>query len=634
MRLPTLRLLLSLTLVAAALTAPVCAGETPANADVRIGGAPTAAEEAVTDLLRSHLTEEPPTARALSGARELVEIAPREAAMAAIESSLAIQRGRLRPEYADAALREARALFHPVLSITASYTRDHQYGRDETDHRWKSASLRRDLGGGNVEHVIVLDKETQRITGLREFVLRQPRPAHYDPRVVEAVKADVNDGKEWGDFDLALSQRLPWGPTLDIALMTHYQRTFYGEDATHGGYARPWSTDMSFGLVTPLPFTKGFGRLAPAETEIRLARLGEQRAWWEVRSVLNTTLLDVDHAYWDLVAAAQALRATVENRSVVEKLYGRTSDLVEAERATRYGLAQVESELAGVRDIEQEAWAVFLRASNRLAELLNADADTVYVPVGYSALLDERITATRAAALDAARRNRPELRAAEIDGRTTEVELAFYRHQTRPDLAFAANISLEQNGGTFGFKTLADSLERLPRQWDTKRQDYSLTYTYPLFNRPARAAYEASLARHERQGLSTRLIENSVEQEVSDAIARLVAARSRLRYAEENARLAAESYGMAGDLLEAGRLEGGEFQILQRSAALLSADYTWIAARIEQQKAESLLLAAQGVLPQEYGGLTAPSELEGHRLSLLDRVGALVFFGGDHPDDR
>jgi outer membrane protein TolC len=633
MRFPMPRRLLPCLLLALATAAPLRAGEAAPGDEVTIGGAPTVAEEAVTRLLRESLGAEEPDARAAALPATVVEIRPREAAMGAIEASLAIQRGRLRPEYAEAALREARALFHPVLSLTTSYTRDHQYGRSETDHRWRSASLERDLGGGQVEHVIVLDKETQRITGLREFVLRNPRPAHDDPRVVEAVEADVNDGREWGDFDIALTQQLPWGPVLDIALMTHYQRTFYGEDATHGGYDRPWTTDMSIGLVTPLPYTKGFGRLAQAETNIRLARLAESRAWWEMQSVLNTTLLEVDHAYWDLVAAAQALRATVENRKIVEALHGRRQELLEAERATRYGLVQVESELAGLRDIEQEAWAVFVRASNRLAELLNADTDTVYVPVGYSALLDERVGVSRAEALERARRSRPELRASAIDGRSTEIELAFYRHETRPDLAFRANVSLEQNGASFGFKTLGDSLERLPRQWDTKRKDFTLAYTYPLFNRPARGAYEAALARHERQGLATRITENAVEQEVGDAIARLVAARSRLRYAEENARLAAESYGMARDLLEAGRLDGGEFQILQRSAALLSADYAWIAARIEQQKAEALLLAAQGVLPQEYGGLTAPSELESHRLGLLERVGALAFFGDD-PDRR
>ncbi len=64
---------------------------------------------------------------------------------------------------------------------------------------------------------------------------------------------------------------------------------------------------------------------------------------------------------------------------------------MQAGRTTDYGKQQVVAELANVKESEEAAWEGFLKASNRLNNLLDQDKSLVFFPVGYSKQLYENI---------------------------------------------------------------------------------------------------------------------------------------------------------------------------------------------------------------------------------------------------
>ncbi|MGH8604292.1 MAG: hypothetical protein ACREXR_16405, partial [Gammaproteobacteria bacterium] len=59
---------------------------------------------------------------------------------------------------------------------------------------------------------------------------------------------------------------------------------------------------------------------------------------------------------------------------------------------------------------------------------------------------------------------------------------------------------------------------------------------------------------------------------------------------------------------------------------LLTAKLAKIAATIDTKRAESSLLAAQGVIAQHYAGMTADKPIERFRLELLSAKGDLQYF--------
>jgi outer membrane protein TolC len=579
----------------------------------------TATEKEILELLRGAFGKNDAKGEFLKN-RKAVEITRREAAVQGLEKNLSIQRQRKSEAIAREAVMEAKALFLPTFSANLYYNESEAFERSAKVKVWKSGTTTRDLGGGNVEYVLVLSPEAQQQSTIKELVFRDPRMAGYQMREIKA--SEETDKTESWIYYFNVAQQLPWGSSLNVGITTKEKHTFFDNEG--GDYKRPWSTSVATVLDAPLPLTKGFGRYAAAEVSLRLSRLQKDRAFWDVKTVINGTLLDVDMGYWNLVASARVLLATVKNRQTLETILGNTEKLLAAGRATAYGKKQVQAELAGVKDIEARAWNNYLRASTALALLLNQDKDAVMLPVGYGGSLDEAAEMALADAMSVALQNRPELKAEETGELATEIILRQSENGTRPDLRFNFNFTIEQNGSVFGYKTLADSINFTDFNKDTQYQTYALNYSYPWRNLAARALKAASQASHERQRIAVSAVKNQITEEVNNAVVYLLSAQAQVEIASQNLKLAEEAFDNACKLRDAGKMS--EFQIIGKSAATLSANYNLIAALVERKKAESRLLAAEGVLPHRFADKTAASEFDRQRIRKVSHAHPLPFF--------
>lgn len=572
----------------------------------------------------------------LTGKR-LETISVRDAILRALQKNLTIYNASKQEDFAKAALLEAKAIFHPVLSVALNYQNYRTYERVMTVERWSKGTV----PVGNVANLegfpatpgywLGMDLETIRASGLEGIMFNHPIPCGKRMRDIVASKDTEYDPLETMTGTLSIYQQLPWGNVLMLTSTTTYKHYYFRDlnyEVAESHYHRSWSNNLKGELLVPLPWTKDFGRNAYAETSIRTARLGKEKAAYEIKTVINSTLLAVDSAYWDLVRCVMDLRSTLENRKVLEAILSDTEKLIEAKRATEYGKYQLVAELASLQASEAEIWKGLAQNSNRLAEFLGMKAEEVlFLPLGYSESLSARRAIDLDQALEIALRTRPELHSGRIDVDMAKEWQKFYANQRRLDLKGGVSLSHLTNTSLFGYEFFEQAMWASIDNPDQKSQSYGLTVNYPLLQRAARADYRSAEIGRDQADLIQKAIRATVMKEVDNAVIALLGATERCRIAQENRDTAARAFSDARSLRGAGRM--AEFELVAKSRTLLAADYQLNLARVERRKAEAQLLAAMGTLAEEYPTMTARGPFEIHRLSILASHRPFDFFPHD-----
>lgn len=538
-------------------------------------------------------------------------ISARLAASLAIERNLDIQLSVHDDALRNAAKMEAKAAFLPVFSVSIFRDYNAVYTR-------KRLTL---LQKGFIPfRTPITIPFSPTIIGINFVPGRVPRQ---ELGFEFASKRSKTNGQSRDfKFNTGISQLLPWGATVNLSTVTTYKRTFASRNHS---YDAPWVTTLNAEIDVPFPFTKDFGPWAPQDVAIKLAKIDSERAFWDLKSSINATLLIVDLAYWDLVGAAKNLEVTVRNRQNIDLLAKQTDDALKAGRTTAYGKDQVDEEVLRVKDLEEQAWNFYVLASDRLNELLNLGKDNILLPHGYSKQVNERITYNASEALPVALENRPELAAERLGVKATEVQVDFSRHQLLPDLVSTNAVSLIQTNNEIGYHTLFKSLNNIFTE-DARTLTFGLKYRYPLFNRALHARYQQSLNQRESQKFTLRINENTVTQEVQDAIAALESAEGRVAASKLRVEASQKAYDQAKGLRDLGRIT--EYEIVSKSQEYLSAETLEVIAMVDLKRSEAQLLFSQGLLPDLYPQMTSQNEFDQFRLNVLKASKATYFLNG------
>lgn len=554
--------------------------------------------------------------KSLSG-RKPQAIGVRQAVLQGLLKNLTIARTEKEEDVVKAAREEAKAVFDPVISASVNHTHQQSFDRTRIGRVFKRATV--NVGGQNL---LIFDKDAQEATQIESLVFTNPRSAHFRRERVDASSENPTGPSEVEDFTISIDQQLPWGHSVSFAGTSVRKETF---NELGGEFGMPWSTNLSASLVIPIPFSKDWGSYAPAETGVKVATLNKERAYYDTKTVINTTMLSFDNAFWALAGAAENLRATMENRKQLEKLLGDLNKMVEAGRATDYGKQQMEAELAAVKELEEGAWGAYFQASNALVNLLDLDKSTVLIPDAYRGMFAEKSQGLNTkTAQEIAAENRPEIKAEKTSAKVSEVLVRFQQNQTKPDLKVNLRYDHQQLNFAFGYQDLWDSIRNLPNQ-DARVQSYEFAFSRAVQQRTNYGNANAARAALAAQNITVESTINRVEQEVGDALVDFYSRKRQVELATENLRLATQTYKEANDFFEKGRLT--EFEITTKNRELLLADLNLVSANVAYKSAESRLLFAQGILPYLYANMTAQNSLENRRIGVLDSASALRFFG-------
>lgn len=593
------------------------------------------------------------------------EIALREATMTALQKSLDIRRSGLNKSIAERALVEAEAVFDPVFvaALTTSIVR--QFPRTEhPDNRFRpgtervavnrtdshgvftctpsAAALTVGADAGQACYVVATSSAASYLnnngTTAADFAPRSPvlaiqynqeRPEGYYPSQEDAnpISKFAERNTETYTGSLSILQQLPWGSSLNLTLSTTRRQTYYplnvynGLGETFGVYYRPWFSQIIFGGTAPLPYTKNFGPTAIADTNVAIARTNIEAAEVDVRTVVNTTLLQVDTLYWSMVGTIQRLAVIADSLKSARQQRASIQRLFDQGFVTESDRQQAESQVANVQATQQQVFGEYVVLSERLRRLLDSNAEALYLPVGYRVLLEGIAKDVAEPKLTL---NNPFYVRQAVAVRLASIVRDQRDAQTRPDLAAVGNMQFSQTG-SYGYRNLGSSLREIG-QPDQYVLTIGLLYQRPIGNRAAKAALAQSEHALNRQNLLLQQVELGVREEFEDARAALSSARKLVKINGRAAKLSQESYGGSLTLQDQGLVPS--YESLNRLLTLLNARLAEIQARIDERVAESRLLASIGALAESYGERTAQTPEDRFRLARLRESGALQHFGG------
>ena len=518
------------------------------------------------------------------------EIACNAAIRSALDKNLSILQARGSKKIAEAAAREANAVFDPVVRIAVAQVSTEVHDRNESTVMWRKNTV--SYGNDQNPFYVVLPDSSP----VAYVKFDKERNAGYYSEDVVASKKSAGSADQWRTYYTYLSQKLPWGLDLNLSLGSLEKEDFWvNREDSWGSYKRYWRSTMSEYLAIPFPWAKNFGPHSYDEYKEKEAELGELVAYWHAKAIINDVLQETELAYWELVGGALKIKAVLEHQDVIGFLLKRTTALYNDRMATEYDIAQVKSELArGALQVKSSV-GNYLIKSHRLSELLNQSHQGVYLPTGFASFLSS--VESVPGDIDEINKN-PTLIKQAVLVETAKLTQEYRRVMARPDLTINQSLIFSQMNSIFGFQTVTDSLSNVLASPDLIRHNYGLSYKYPLFNRSAQSTHSQAQLHTQKQKALLQFLENRAYREVQDAVISLQSIKARLKIADKVLSLAQTSYSKGADLQES--REVTEYELVSKSTDLLNAKLQYDTLRIDNKKAQISLFGSLGILAQQY----------------------------------
>ncbi len=365
---------------------------------------------------------------------------------------------------------------------------------------------------------------------------------------------------------------------------------------------------------------------------IRIQRKRLEQSDADFRRRTIEVIAQVQQAYWELVFAIRDEQNQIANFELARENFRRTEASVAAGASAPLERAEIQTELSNRESALLLASQSVSIAENNLKSLLLKDP---LAPEWGAALLptdEPKFDDTPVNLQDAqteARNNRPELKRLRLQQDVNDIDLQYFRNQTKPRIDLQATVASNGQAGTGVPQAVVDDngqpvLDPATGQplflsptgsqiggfgrnlrnlfgVDGRSVVVGVTIQLPLKNRTARANLASARIEREQLGAQTRSQEQTVEVEVRNAAQAVETARRRVlsaRQARENAELQ-----LSGErrLYQVGR--STTFLLFQRENALVNArnqelraqtDYN--KALAELQRATSTTLRANNVI--------------------------------------
>lgn len=553
--------------------------------------------------------------------RQLTRLSLQDAVLAGLEKNLTLAIGRKEALLARRAMLEAKAIFDPIFELSVNY--EEQETRNRTLTGTVNAQVFEPAISGDPDQPpelgnIILSPRARELSGVERIVFPNTRSrVEQVEQTIFASREDPNGSTETTTYSVNLDQQLPWGVRYNVAAVTTDRDIFY--DSRGNSFDASWASELLFNLEIPFPGSKDFGPYAVADTALKLAKNASERGFWALKSALNDTLLDINLAYLNLVQSLADLEAASQNRILLERQKNQLARLFKAQLATRYDLAQVDAELAQANAQEEVAANAFIAASDILAPLIDpfsrAIRNRLYLPEGYTLWLETPLEFDKDAALALAKRYRPALQISRVDLEASHILKRQAAQETRPDVTVDVSLEALQDGSVYGYKSYTDSLAAL-HDPDTFNQSYGIRYRYPVGNRAFKARLAQAKGTEKNSRLGLQATYNDVVLEVNDALSSIKTAQERTVFTEKRLAAARNAYNSLVRLKNAGG-DVSTNELIITTRRLLDAQFDRIAAGIDRKRAESNLLAAQGLLAQYAPGWISRNRFERYRLQRL-----------------
>jgi HAE1 family hydrophobic/amphiphilic exporter-1 len=405
---------------------------------------------------------------------------------------------------------------------------------------------------------------------------------------------------------VSLSQRFRTGAVASASSSVARE----GTDGILSPFAPAYTSSLGVDLQQPLLRNRVTD---PTRTALLVTALDRERSGAVLTQQVLETVADVEKAYWGLVAARRELEVRRGSLALAEQQQRDTQVRVEAKTVAVADLAQPLAEVERRRGELLSAQEAVVRAERALKLLmLGSLEDPAWtlelVPTDTADVVPAAVDL--AAALDAARRQRPEFSELSARGSQHDLEVALARDQLKPRVDLVASYAVRGFAGDLESTSLPFGGVPVPlpaslsggwdNSWsnlfDRKFPDAAvgLSFEVPVGRREARGALAAAEADRRRVSTLTAAAEARVTTEVHNAITALDTAAGRIQAARAGLAAAETQLRAEQDRFSAGL--STNFFVLTRQNDLALAQLAEIAALTDYRKAQAELGRATGSL--------------------------------------
>jgi outer membrane protein TolC len=392
---------------------------------------------------------------------------------------------------------------------------------------------------------------------------------------------------------VAVVGNLPTGTRYGLSLQSARQSRSPLSEEGH-----PVRFDSTMTLSMSQPLLRGAGS-AIARAGIRSATLDAASSRAGFARVIDTTVADVENAWWTAVYARALERVVDESLARARTLLDRNEQLLQLQLVAnvdvltaRQGVAARMAALIDARQQRADASDAVLflvygrEATAHLADAMDLD---VALPDSVAMLPDE------AEAQADGLRARADLREAEfrVDRSNVDVEVA--RDGLRPSL----NVEGSYTALTSGVSTLRPFGANRPGDVATTGWQGGVNLTVPVGNNVAKAGLQQATLARRQQEAAVAAVENQIRQEVRQALRAIQMGGDRVRQATEALRLAIEEFEAENQRLQLGLSDS--FRVLQFEEEISQAQQAQLDARISLALATVSFDLARGASAAKYG---------------------------------
>jgi outer membrane protein len=469
--------------------------------------------------------------------RELVTLTLEEALARALEMNLDIQTARLSPRMQQFSMQAARAVFTPTLNSTYGYNNSTNQSTSQLD------------GGARTT--------TQRHT-----------------------------------LNTSIDQTVPWyGGRLGLGFQNSRTSTNNVFSTLNPSYRSTLSLDYTQPLLAGL---KTDNQRAALQTQEIQGQITEIQLDQRIENITEA----VRQAYWGLRAAIEQIEIQRRNLAQAEQLLTDNQVRVRLGSMAQIQVIQAEAQVAAAEQALLNAEIQWRNQELVLKSLLIGGASDPLLyqtinPVELPAVVDREVDIQ--AAIDVALSERTDIRQARQERRSAEIDLDVTRNNRLPDLNLTASYSLLGVGGTEydrsglgGTPVLVseggyfDGLGSIAG-FDTPTWNLSLSFSYPIGMRAAKANMERAQLAMEQRDLAIRSQELAIVTEVTNAGLSVRDTRLQLDAATRSRELAEESAAAEATRFNAG--VATNFEVVAAQDALTSARLSELRAIIDHVNA-------------------------------------------------
>jgi HAE1 family hydrophobic/amphiphilic exporter-1 len=357
--------------------------------------------------------------------------------------------------------------------------------------------------------------------------------------------------------------------------------------------------------------------------QIRIERKRLEQSDADFRRQTIDVITGVQRAYWELVFALRDQQNRISNLNLIRTQFLQTEQRIEAGATAPVERAEVQTELSNREaDVLQSVQNVSV-AENNLKRLILPDSQVpewsaALVPTDES-LFDSASPINLRDALEEARANRPELRRVHLQQEITDIDISYYKNQSRPRFDLQSTISTTGLAGSPVASTtsITPQTNSVPSNlvggygqmlrnlagFSTRNIVVGVTIELPLGNRTAKANLAGAQMQRKQLAATMHGEELNIEVEVRNAAQAAETARLRVIAARESRENAEVQLKAEKELYQVGR--STTFLLFQRENQLTSArnlelraETNYHQALADLQRATSTTLRANHVIVQ------------------------------------